>query len=448
MGIFAQIDSFWLYLLALVALLLLSAFFSGSETAFCALSRAKVRRLRDSAGRSGRAVDRLLSVPGRLFMTVLVGNTLVNVALSSIIAALAMTFLPASGIYLAIIVSTFLLLVFGEITPKTFAVHNAEAVSLFTAGPLLWFSRLILPVRFLLGHAANLVFAVLGLGKMESKQHLTTEEFEAVLHDGQAEGILAEPEAKIIRRIFELGQIDAKEIMIPRTRIIAAEQHAKISDLIQLAKRVRRWRIPIYQDDIDNITSVFYFKDLPAYLENHIEDLTVEQFIRMRDQMANPPHLPLIRPVFLVPQSQWIDVLLGQMRQKGAHLAILLDEFGGTAGMVTLEDILEEIVGEPFDSQQDDELIKLLQDQGLRLLGRSRIREINRRFDLDLPTDESDTIGGYVMSLFGDLPTPGQSIDDGKLAFRVLKTSGRSVDAVLLRRLADPKRKNEEDSSA
>ena len=433
MGIFAQI--FWPHFLALAGLLLLSAFFSGSETALCALSRARVRRLRDSAGHRGRAVARLLSAPARLFMTVLVGNTLVNVALSSIIAALAFKLLGRSGLYVAILISTFLLLVFGEITPKTFAVRNAESFSLFASGPLLWFSRLIFPVRLLLQHLSNFILSVLGLGRLQSEKRLTSEEFEAVLQAGRDDGILARHELRIVRRIFELGRIDAKEIMVPRTQIIAAEQHCKIADLIKLAKRARRWRIPIYDHDIDNIWSVFYFKDLPAWRGLNIEELTVEQFVRMRDELENPPGSALIRSVFLVPQSQWIDVLLGQMRRRGAHLAILLDEYGGTAGLVTLEDILEEIVGEAFEDSQGAEAAQQLKSQGLRLLGRSRIRELNRRFGLDIPSGEPDTLGGYVMSLFGDVPELGEHIDDGRLEFRVLKLSGRRIDALQVRRL-------------
>ena len=434
MGSFAHIP----HLLALVGLLILSAFFSGSETALCALSRARVRRLHDSAGRRGRAVARLMSAPARLFTTVLVGNTLVNVALSSIVAALALEFLPAPGFYVAIaaiVVSTFLLLVFGEITPKTFAVRSPEGFALFVARPLLVFSRLISPIRFVLRRFSNLVLSILGLRSLESQARITEEDFEAMLAVGQADGVVAAHEVRIIRRVFELSQIDAKELMVPRTRIIAAGQHTTIAGLIDLAKSNRRWRIPIYDRDIDNIWGVFHFKDLPAWRSHNIEHLTVQQFVQTRDAMDSPPAFALVRPVFLVPQSQWIDILLTQMRQRGAHLAILLDEYGGTAGLLALEDILAEIVGEAFEDDQDISVVDRLDAEGLRLLGRLRIRELNRRFDLDIPLGDSDTIGGYVMSLFGDVPELGERIDNGRLEFTVLKISGRSVDAVLVRRL-------------
>ena len=437
MGIFAQIYNYFWHILGLAGLLFLSGFFSGSETALCSLSRAGVRRLRDLAGRRGRTVAKLLSNPAQLFMTVLVGNTLVNVALSSIVASLSLELFDSGGLYLAIIISTFLLLVFGEVTPKTFAMRNAEGVSLFVSGPLLWFSRGIFPVRLLLQHLINLIMFVFGLGSLGSEKRLSGEEFEAVLEAGRADGILTGQEVQIVRRIFELGQIDAKEIMVPRTQVVAAEQQEKISEVIELAKRSRRWRIPIYDTNIDNIWSVFYFKDLPAWRGQNIEGMSVEQFVKMRDglNLKKRPSSALVRPVFLVPQSQWIDVLLGQMRQRGAHLAVLLDEYGGTAGLVTLEDILEEIVGEAFENSSGDEAVQQLRGKGLRLLGRSRIRELNRRFALDIPSGEPDTLGGYVMSLFGDVPEVGEHIDDGQLEFRVLKLSGRRVDAVHVRRL-------------
>jgi len=439
MGILAHIP----HLLALVGLLLLSAFFSGSETALCALSRARVRRLRDSSARGGLAVSRLLSAPARLFTTVLVGNTLVNVALSSIVAALALKFLPASGLYIAILVSTFLLLVFGEITPKTFAVRSAEGVSLFVAPPLLAFSWLITPIRAVLRRFSNLVLSMFGLRSLQSQDRITEDDFEAMLAVGQADGVVAAHEGRIIRRVFELSHMDAKELMVPRTRIIAAGQHTTINALIELAKSTRRWRIPIYDRDIDNIWGVFHFKDLPAWRDHHIEQLTVQQFVQMRDQMDAPPAFSLVRPVFLVPQSQWIDILLTQMRRRGAHLAILLDEYGGTAGLLALEDILAEIVGEALQDDQDISSAARLDADGLRLLGRLRIRELNRRFDLDIPLGDSDTIGGYVMSLFGDLPEVGERIDNGRLEFTILKISGRSIDAMMVNRLPERPRNTE-----
>ena len=446
MGIFAQIYSLWPHLLGLICLLLLSAFFSGSETALCALSRARIRRLRDSAGRSGKVVAKLLAAPAQLFMTVLVGNTLVNVALSRIIAALAFELLPKGGVYVAILISTFLLLVFGEVTPKTLAVRTAEDFSLAIARPLLLFQWLIFPIHWLLRRVSNLILAIIGLRGVGSEQRLTREEFQAVLQTAQHDGIMSPQEAHIVSRIFEMPQIDAKEIMVPRTQIVAAEKKAKICELIQLAKRSRRWRIPIYDGHIDKVWGVFHFKDLPAWRPHDIEQLTVQQFISRRDQMTNPPAFPLIRPVLLVPHSQWIDVLLAQMRRQRTHLAILLDEFGGTSGLVGLEDILQEVVGEVIEDQPSEEIAARLDSDGLRLLGRSRIRRINRRLGLNIPIGEPDTIGGYVMSLFGDLPEVGDHINDGQLDFRVLKISGRRIDAVLLRRLPENTRAAPRDS--
>ena len=339
------------------------------------------------------------------------------------------------GLYIAILVSTFLLLVFGEITPKTFAVRSAEGFSLVAAPPLLVFSWLISPIRFVLRKFSNLILSIFGLRSLEAQSRVTEEDFDALLEVGQVDGVIAAHEVQIIRRVFELSQIDAKELMVPRTRIIAAEQGTTIAELIALARSTRRWRIPIYDGDIDNIWGVFHFKDLPAWQAHHVEHLSVQQFVQMRDALDSPPVFPLIRPVFLVPQSQWIDVLLTQMRQRGAHLAVLLDEYGGTAGLLALEDILAEIVGEALDDDLDVAAAGRIDAEGLRVLGRARIRELNRRFDLDIPLGDSDTIGGYVMGLFGDVPEVSERINNGYLDFTVLKLSGRSIDALLIRRL-------------
>ncbi len=441
MGILAHIYDVLPHFAGLICLLLLSSFFSGSETALCALSRSRVRRLRDTAGQAGKAVAKLLAAPAQLFMTVLVGNTLVNVALSSIIASLAITLLPNGGLYIAILVSTFLLLVFGEVTPKTFAVRSAEDFSLFTSRPLLLFQWLISPVRWLLRRISNVILILIGLRGAHTEAPMTRDEFDADLQSALEDGVMTPQEAHIVRRISEMTQIDAKEIMVPRPQIVAAGQRTTINDIIQLARRARRWRIPIYDQGVDKIWGVFHFKDLPAWRSHNIETLTVEQFIRLRDQMPTPPAFPLIRPVLLVPQSQWIDVLLAQMRSQAAHLAVLLDEYGGTAGLVSLEDILEEVVGEIIEHQPPEKTMAKLQTEGLRLLGRSRIRQINRRLGLNMPSGEADTVGGYVLSIFGDLPRAGDAISDGKLHFRVLKVSGRRIDAVLLRRMPVPDEK-------
>ncbi|MFP4057505.1 MAG: hemolysin family protein [Candidatus Brocadiia bacterium] len=414
----------------LAVLLALSAFFSSSETALFSLSRVQVQRLRLSGGRSGRAVARLLALPRRLLITILVGNMVVNVAASSVVAATATALLGSKGVGVAIGLTTLLLLLFGEVTPKTFAVRHAEGLSRAVALPLLWFCQAILPLRVVLRHITNGVLFLLRQGHIQSARLLTQHEFGAALAVGEEEGVIDEHEREMVEHIFEFGQMDAREVMVPRTEMTCVSEQATLAQAVELARRSRHSRLPVHSGDIDRIWGLFDVKDVPAWRGRDVLGLSIRQFADRARPAAQAPRRPVVRPAFLVPETRHVGDLLRDMRDSGAHMAILVDEHGGTAGLVTLRQLVDELVGDVLARGRSGEPLYRRTDGRVQVLGEARIRDVNSDLGLDLPLGRADTIGGYVLGLFGDLPRAGEQATDGRYRFRVLRLRGRRIGAV------------------
>jgi len=426
-----------LELIGLGVLFLLSGFFSASETALFSLSRARVQRLGETGGATGRAIANLLSMPRRLLITILVGNMVVNTAAASIIASRITLNLGDRGVGLAIGVTTLLLLLFGEVTPKTLAVRHAEAVARVAALPLLGFSKLIFPIRCVLRCITNAILALLRRGHIESAHLLTRHELAAALEAGEEAGAIDELEHDMVEHIFQFPTIAGRELMVPRTEMVCVPEDATIKEALDLAQRAHRSRLPVYGQSVDDIWGIFDIRELPAWRGERIWDQTLREFVQARDAMPNPPRRPLVRPAPLVPASRRVGDLLREMREGGTHLAILLDEYGGTAGLVTLRDLVDELVGGVLTREPGSAQLCRKGDGCLQVLGEARVRDLNGDLGFDLPLDRADTIGGYVLDLLGELPKPGATASDSLFTYRVLRLAGRRIGAVEVRPL-DP----------
>ena len=435
-----------LHLVSLGFLLFLSAFFSGSETALFSLSKAQVERLRQRFGKSGMIAAELLDNPRRLLITILVGNMFVNVASASLVASFATALLGNRGVGVAIGVTTILLLIFGEITPKTVAVHNAEFISRLFAYPIYLFSKLIFPLRKLLRIVANLLMRLMGVGNIPVEDRFTTEELKAMVEIAEEEGSIKEHERDMINTIFDLRSITAAEIMVPRTEMVCVSEDSTLQQVFDLARTVGRSRIPVYKSDIDHISGIAYVRDFPMWRNYDIHQMTIEQFMLKRRKLRPRAHtgIPaplkdtLIRRAFFVPETRTAMDLLQDFRDRGIQIAILLDEYGGTAGLVTIEDLVEELVGEitdEYDAALDD--FRPLGNSITLVSGGTSIRNVNKRLGLDLAADEDvDTIGGYVIHLFGRIPRNGEVFSiDGVAEFEVAEVDKQRVTQVLVRKV-------------
>ena len=442
-------------ILGLGLLLLLSAFFSGSETALSALSKIQIQRMRDADGEQRSAVIKFLDEPRRLFITVLFGNTLVNMAFISIMGSLIYDTLfrgqnPAMAYVVVILLVTGFLLIFGEITPKTFAIKHAEKLSRIVALPLWFFSDLIYPFRKILRFITDILLPLFGVHSMIDETPITSEEIRSIVRTTEEHGALDKKEEELLLNIIELHDTKVKEIMVPRIQMVSIEVSETIEAAFQKTKKAGYSRLPVYRDEIDNICGIFYVKDMPRWKDisleilnrKNINELTLDEFLNHQNFLnsLNPEHEnTLIRAPFFVHLTRDCGSLLAEMTKKNQPMAILLDEFGGVSGTVTEEDIVEEVIGEimdEYDALPPNMIIKDPSDPSSYLVaGSLSLRSVNKDIKLDLDLSVADTISGYVISLFGSIPGAGETYADehNNVVFEVLKMKGKRIELVKIR---------------
>jgi len=459
-----NILSLFIYLFGLTFLMVFSSFFSGSETALTALTKVEIHRIRGDRKKSSRSIVKLLDEPRRLFITVLFGNTLVNMAFVSITGSLIFNDLfrrknPALAYVVAISIETFLLLIFGEITPKTYAIKYAERFARAVARPLWFFSRIIYPFRRPLRLLTDTLLPLFGVRSMAEEMPLTEDEIKAIVRASEDRGALDKAEGELIHSIFELHDITAKEAMVPRTAMVCVEATKTIGEAFEMTRDAGHSRIPVFRDNLDNICGIFYVKDMPRWkgikrenLEGKsFEQISITEFLSNTDTFneLNPGNVcTLIRPPFFVYETKKIGSLMHQMEREKQQMAILLDEYGGVSGLITSEDIVEEVLGEIFDEY--DKLSEMIiskdpkEPMSFLVPGFVSLRSVNKQLKLKLEISGADTVGGYVTKLRGALPDEGDVVTDNpnRLAFEVIKMAGKRVNLVKIRKAAKPPKKD------
>jgi len=436
-----EISNIFLYLIVLSLLLFLSAFFSISETALFSLSEARIELLRRSKGRTDRFVAKLLNNPRRLLITILIGNTLVNSASASVVASFATSIFGYRGVGIAIAITTVLIVVFGDIMPKTIAIHHNEIISKAVAYPIDLFARTISPVRKIFSSITDSIIDFMSGDEEESKEKITQEDLKTMVDMAEEEGSIEKREKDIINAILDLRYITAAEIMVPRTDIICAEDDMTLQQVFDLGKEFKRSKIPVYKDDIDNIFGIAYIRDFQMWRRFNIFSMTVEEFVNRRDKIWGHGANTLIREPFFAPETRTGIGLLQDFRDKKTHIAILLDEYGGTAGLVTMKDLLAEIVGEFSDEHEKIiEEFQIIDDFTAIVSGKASIRNVNKKLNLDLPTEgDIDTISGYVISLLGRIPDIGEKISIDSVEFEIIGEDGKRITELLIKKHKDIK---------
>ena len=403
-----------LHELILIGLLLfLSALFSGSETALVSLDSIKIKRLQRQ-NKDIKYLQRLLSNPSRFLTTILIGNTLVNIMLSTVLTSILVRTLGDRGLAVSIGIATFLLLIFGEVTPKTFAIKQAESFSYNVARPLEIFARIIYPLRLIFSRLATMFIKTVGI-RLDKEPTLTQEELKSVIELSHKHGAVKENEKEMIQSVLELTQTDVQTIMTPRPDIKALSLEKNQKQALEFLKNIKHSKIPIYRDSIDNITGVLYAKDL--------------FFSPERDFRS------LIRPAVFVPETKKIDELLKDFQSQNSKIAIVVDEYGNTYGLVTLEDILEEVVGEIYDEfETKEKFIEKLDDNTFRISGKTPIDFVNEELNINIPEGDYDTIAGYMLFLFEKIPQERESVRKGSLYFSIEKLAGRRIKSIILKK--------------
>ena len=414
-----------LELLSLLALVLVSALLTGGEAAYFSLGRARLKRLAEQHDPEQGPLQPLLSRPHDLLVTLLVGITLANIGASAIATSIAATLFGPLGLAVSIGVMTVLLLVFGEVLPMTLAVEHPERYSAWVSRPVAWLSALLWPVRGILSALTTMTLRLVGSERQRGEPEISEQELRTLVDVGAREGVVDRSEREMIHKVFELEDTLVREVMVPRPDMFCLDVATPSSDLLPLLREHLHSRVPVFEETVDHIVGVLYTKDLLP----HLKGLPPDFDLRSR-----------LHPPYFVPESKRADALLREFQAKKLHLAVVVDEYGGTAGLVTLEDLLEELVGEIRDEFDEDEhLIQKVDTTSYRVSGKLPIDELNAATGLHLSKDSFDTVGGWVLDLFGRVPNKGEKTQTGDLTVTVEKVERTRVVEVLIamRRGAD-----------
>lgn len=393
-------------------LLIFSAFFSGCEAAFFSLNQVTINNLKEKNKSSGQLVASLLKDPKELMVTIYIGNELVNVAIAALITSVSISVFGNKGIALAIGFGTFLLLLFGEITPKTFTIRHAEKFSLFASRPLKYFYSFVFPIQWVITQITKIIAKSLGSTKTDSRI-VTEEEFQTLVTIGENEGVLESDEREMIHNVIEFGETTAEEIMTPKVDIFSLNAADDLETVFPKIQERFFSRIPIYENNADEIIGILYVKDLQQYNRKKKSN------IKLRDLMHSP---------FFIPGSKKMHELLNEYKTNKKHMAIVLDEYGALTGLVTLEDVLEELVGE-IDSEmrKEDSVIAKVDDYSYSLSASLKVDDFNKKFDAALPEEDFEIIGGFVFGLFGRVPRWGESVTYEGFKFTVEEMKGPRI---------------------
>jgi len=405
----------------LVVLLVLSAFFSGSEIALFSLGEVKVRALVEEERVGARALAELKREPERVLITILIGNNVANIGAASVATYAATRAMGSAGVGVATGVMTLLVLFFGEITPKSFAARNAVRLSLLSAPVLRALGRLLIPLVVPLEYLVTSILPA----RASSVPRVTEREIRTMTRMGHQSGEIEEHERQIIERAFMLDRRRAWEIMTPRVEIFAWEDSLALSDVAPILSEVRFSRIPIYGESLDEVTGVLYLRDAYQALLSGQRDVPLSELAR--EPLFVPESIPLIR-------------LLEQFRTRRIHMALVVDEHGGIDGLATLEDILEELVGEIVDeTDEPEEPIVRISRNEIFVHGSADLREINHFFNTAFPILEHRTLNGYLLEELGRVPDAGETVECVGIRIDILRASETAVTRARLRRVfSDP----------
>ena len=408
-----------LCLIILIVLMILSGFFSSSETALTTVSRIKMRNMADSGDKKAQAVLDLTSDISSLLSAILIGNNIVNLSASSLATTLGIKLFGSAGAGIATGIITLVVLIFGEIVPKSYSAIYSEKVSLHFAGFFKVYTLILRPVIFVINAIASGLLKIAGIDTKKSESALTEDELKTIVDVSHENGILESEERKMIHNVFDFDEAVVREIMIPRIDMTMLSIDSTYEEILSCFKENMHTRFPVYENDIDNIVGTFNVKDLI-----------------LLDDPAHFSIRSILREVYFTYEHKNLSELLMEMRAKSFSMAIVIDEYGATAGLVTLEDLLEEIVGEirdEFDDDEEDPLTTLGNGEYL-VSGSMNLEDLGDEIDHPLYSEDYDSIGGYILELLDHLPKVGESVisDDG-VFFRIEKMNQKRIEKIYIK---------------
>jgi CBS domain containing-hemolysin-like protein len=409
-------------LLIALILILLSMIFSASESAFLSVNKLRIRFLRNKKHKGALRAGSLLDNKERLLNTVLVGNNIVNIAITAILTSFSLDLFGPSGVGIATVISTIVLLIFGEITPKTLGSKHPEPI-VFTLSPVLFFFSILLkPLVVIFTFISRLLARMFGIRFNETKVSFTEDEIKTLIEVGEEEGILESGEKRMMHRVFKFTDLAAKDIMVPRTEIIFVSLSATYSDIIELSQKSHKSRFPVKGKDIDDIQGILYVKDVLLYMEEN-QDFSVKKVMRS--------------PLYIL-ETKKMSSVQQLLREKNQTIAIVLDEYSGTSGLLTIEDISQEIFGtmsDEYDGPSVPHSVKITDTEAL-INGDVRLLDLSESLGIKLESPFYETIGGFIMEKLDNIPSTGDSITVQGWIFTVNLTSRRRIRQVHIKQIS------------
>lgn len=406
-------------LIAIIILLCLSAFFSSSETALTTVNQIRMRTLADNGDKRAARVLHVTGNPGKMLSAILIGNNIVNLSASSISTSLAIHLFGNTGAGIATGILTFLILIFGEVTPKTMATIKADSMSLTVAAPIGLLMKILTPVIFIINKLSLGLMFLLHVNIKDAQKKMTEEELRTIVDVSQENGVIEHEERDMIHNLFDFGDAEAKEIMVPRIDMTFVQADATYQEVLDIFRQDMFTRLPVYEDSTDNVIGIINMKDF--LLQNDTPEFSVRNLLR--------------EPYFTYEHKNTADLFL-EMRKSSISLAIVLDEYGVTAGLITLEDLLEEIVGEirdEYDADEEDDITRI-SDREFYVLGSANLNDVSEALSLHFTSDDYDTIGGYCLGLLDHLPEKNEIIlTDNNILLRIDRMEKNRIERIYIR---------------
>lgn len=403
-------------LIILIILFVLSAFFTASETALNAMNKMRVRSLEEDGVRGAKTVSKLIEEPRKMLSAILIGKNVAKLSASALATMMAIDFFGSQWVGLSTGILILIYLEFGSIIPKTIASLYAEKVSLVVAAPIYLITKLLAPIIFALNQICNGLLLLLGIDTKAKTSAITENELRSILDYSHEEGVIESEERRMITNVVDFGDSLAKDVMVPRTDMAFANVDFTYDELVQAFSEEKYTRMPVYSDTRDNVIGIVNLKDVFFYNED-TTDFNIVDIMR--------------EPYFTYEYKKTSELLI-EMRRDSIALAIVLDEYGATVGLITIEDLLEEIVGEIRDEYDDDEEddIKELSENEYMVDGYTKLEDINEALGLQLESDDYDSIAGHIIYLLDHLPEKGESVTDKNVEFTVAEVDKNRVDKV------------------
>ena len=410
-------------LIIIIILLMLSAFFSSAETALTTSNKIRLRSMAEEGNKRAKKVLEITDDSGKMLSAILIGNNIVNLSSASLATTLATKIFGNAGAGIATGILTVLVLIFGEISPKTFATIHADKISLAYAGTISGLMKLLTPVIFVINKLALGFLILLRVDASGAQNTMTEDELRTIVDVSHEEGVIETEEREMINNVFDFGDAQAKEVMVPRIDMTFADINSTYQELLDIFREDKFTRLPVFEDSTDNVVGIINMKDLLLYEDK--DHFSIRNIMR--------------KPYYTYEHKNTAELLL-EMRKSSINIAIVLDEYGATAGLITLEDLLEEIVGEirdEYDMDEEDPVQKISELEYM-IQGSLNLNDLHDILNLDLVSDNSDSVGGYVIGLLDHLPTPGESVTTPEGLFFWVEDMDKNRISKIFVRLPEP----------